>query len=69
MEIKQGKEYIFVANSDNLGAIVDLSILLLAYSSVLSILRVSFLHIMLIFFYIMPLVHLLLGLMPFYKPQ
>lgn len=26
----QGKEYVFIANSDNLGAVVDLSILLLA---------------------------------------
>jgi hypothetical protein len=25
----QGKEYVFVANSDNLGAVVDLSILIL----------------------------------------
>jgi UTP--glucose-1-phosphate uridylyltransferase len=27
----QGKEYVFIANSDNLGAIVDLSILSYVY--------------------------------------
>jgi len=32
----QGKEYVFAANSDNLGAIVDLSILLFLVSSDIS---------------------------------
>jgi UTP--glucose-1-phosphate uridylyltransferase len=31
----QGKEYVFVANSDNLGAIVDLSMLFNAFNSYL----------------------------------
>ncbi|PPR83406.1 hypothetical protein GOBAR_AA37305 [Gossypium barbadense] len=30
--LSQGKEYVFVANSDNLGAIVDMSILILVFS-------------------------------------
>ena len=39
----QGKEYVFVANSDNLGAIVDLSILIMV-SNELSFLVVSHTH-------------------------
>jgi hypothetical protein len=32
LSLNQGKEYVFIANSDNLGAVVDLSILKLVLS-------------------------------------
>jgi hypothetical protein len=34
LSLNQGKEYVFIANSDNLGAIVDMSILKLVLSDI-----------------------------------